>query len=226
MQVKLFDSILNMIYPPKCIFCQSILSHNAILHICNACYTKLPFIDKTIIRTWQEEEDSYCSGALSVFEYTGMVKESLIRFKFYNKPAYYRTYARLIADRLEKIINISSYDMVMSVPLHRHKEFTRGYNQAHLISKALARIIKLRECSYVLKRERYTEAQSLLDKQRRNQNVKGAFTVASPKKVQGKSVLLVDDILTTGSTLEECSRVLRQAGADKVFAIVVATGRK
>jgi ComF family protein len=155
-----------------------------------------------------------------------MVKESLIRFKFYNKPGYYRTFAKLIADKLDKLTNIEEYDMVISVPLHKHKEFIRGYNQAHLISKALSKLIKLPECSNVMKRERYTESQSLLDRQKRNQNVKGAFSVRLPQKAEGKTILLVDDILTTGSTLEECSRVLKQAGAVKVFAVVVATGRK
>ncbi|HOA54352.1 MAG: ComF family protein [Acetivibrionales bacterium] len=224
--MKLFESVLNLIYPPKCIFCGQILDYSAVIHICGSCFTKLPFSDSAIIRPWQEDEENYCDGALSVFEYTGMVKESLIRFKFYNKPGYYRTYARLIADKLNKLTNIKEYDMVMSVPLHKHKEFIRGYNQAYLISKALSRLIKLRECSKVLKRERYTESQSLLDRQKRNQNVRGAFSVKLPKKVNGKSILLVDDILTTGSTLEECSRVLKQAGAVKVFAVVVATGRK
>lgn len=224
--MKAFDKIINFIYPPKCIFCQKLLSHDAVLHICNECYVKLKFSKNTIIRAWQEGDISYCDGAISVFEYTGIVKESLIRFKFYDKPSYYRTYARLIADKLDKVTNVRNYDMVMSVPLHRHREFSRGYNQAYLISKALSRIIKLPECSYVLKREKYTEAQSLLDRQRRNQNVRGAFTVVYPKKVSGKSVLLVDDILTTGSTLEECSRVLKLAGAVKVLAVVVATGRK
>lgn len=222
----MFESIVNLIYPPRCIFCQQLLDYNAIIHICGSCYGKLPFSGSAIIRTSQEDEAGHCDGALSVFDYTGMVKESLIRFKFYNKPGYYMTYARLIADKLKKLTNISQYDMVMSVPLHKHKEFIRGYNQAYLISKALSRIIRLPECSKVLKRERYTEAQSLLDRQKRNQNVKGAFSVKSPKKVKGKSILLVDDILTTGSTLEECSRVLKQAGAVKVFAVVVATGRK
>lgn len=224
--MKLFESILNLIYPPRCIFCQQLLDYSAVLHICSPCYTKLPFSESAIIRTSQEDEESYCDGAMSVFEYTGMVKESLIRFKFYNKPGYYRTYARLIADKLGKLTDIKGYDIVMSVPLHKHKEFIRGYNQAYLISKALSRFVKIRECSGALKRERYTESQSLLDRQRRNQNVKGAFSVRLPKKVKGKSILLVDDILTTGSTLEECSRVLKQAGAVKVFAVVVATGRK
>jgi competence protein ComFC len=224
--VNFTERLVNFIYPPKCIFCQKLLDHDAALHICSACYSKLPLIENKVLKTSLDEDENYCDGVVSVFEYTGMVKESLIRFKFYNKPGYYRTYARLMADKLSKMTDVKNYQMVLSVPLHKHKEFSRGYNQARLLSKALGRILKLRECSYLLKRERYTEAQSLLDKQRRNQNVKGAFTVVSPKKVRGKSILLVDDILTTGSTLEECSRMLKKAGAERVFAVVVATGRR
>ncbi len=224
--MNFIDRLINIIYPPKCIFCQKLLDHDAALHICSACYSKLPLIENKVLRTSLDGDENYCDGVVSVFEYTGMVKESLIRFKFYSKPGYYRTYARLLADKIGKVTDVKNYQMVLSVPLHKHKEFSRGYNQARLISKALSRILKMRECSYLLRRERYTEAQSLLDKQKRNQNVKGAFAVVSPKKVKGKTILLVDDILTTGSTLEECSRVLKQAGAEKVFAVVVATGRK
>ena len=100
--LKLFDKIINFIYPPRCIFCQQLLNHDAVLHICENCYGKLPFMEETIIPTSPEGEDGCCDGAISVFHYTGMVKESLIRFKFYSKPSYYRTYARLIADRLSK----------------------------------------------------------------------------------------------------------------------------
>lgn len=224
--MRLFEQISGMVFPPKCIFCQKLLSHDAVLHICTDCYLKLPFLDKAFMTVSQDGEDNYCDGAVGIFQYTGMVKESLIRFKFYSKPSYYRTYARLIADKLVKTIDIKQYNLVLSVPLHKHKEFSRGYNQAHLIARALAKELKLPERSGLLKRYRYTEAQSLLDKQKRNQNVKGAFTVISPKKLEGRSVLLVDDILTTGSTLEECGRMLKQAGVQKVTAVVVATGRK
>lgn len=225
MSMKLFNKILNIIYPPKCIFCQQILHHNALLHICSDCYNGLPFGQMAVLATAQEDEDNFCDGAISVFQYTGVVKESLIRFKFYNEPGYYKTYAKLIADKFAKMADIKQYDLVMSVPLHKHKEVSRGYNQAYLISKELGRELKLPEGSRFLRRSRYTEAQSLLDKQKRSQNVKGAFEITSPEKVKGKTILLVDDILTTGSTLEECSRELKNAGAIKVTAVVVATGR-
>lgn len=224
--MRLFDKLVNVVYPPKCIFCQQLLQYDIVLHICSACYEKLPFSSKTFMTTSQDGEESYCDGAISVFEYTGMVKDSLIRFKFYNKPSYYRTYARLIAYKLAQMVDMKQYNMVLSVPLHKQKEFLRGYNQAFLISRALSRELKLPEDSYLLKRCRHTDVQSLLNKQLRHKNVKGAFMVAAPKNAAGKSILLVDDILTTGSTLDECGKMLKQAGALKVTAVVVATGRK
>lgn len=222
----LFDMLVNVVYPPKCIFCQQLLSHDITCHICSTCYAKLPFAGEALLTTSQDGDKSNCDGAISVFQYTGMVKDSLIRFKFYSKPSYYKTYARLIAYRLTKMIDIMQYSMVMSVPLHKQRELSRGYNQAFLISRALGRELKLPERSHLMKRLRYTDTQSLLDKQKRHQNVKGAFIAAAPENIKGQSILLVDDILTTGSTIEECSRILKQAGALKVTAAVVATGRK
>ncbi len=223
---KLLDKVINIIYPPKCIFCQQLLGHDVGAHICDLCYSKLPFMKMEVMPAFPQAEDNYCNGVVSVFEYAGLVKESLIRFKFYNEPGYYKTYGGLIADKLDKLSNINDYQLVMSVPLHKQREYSRGYNQAYLISRELSRKIKLRESSGIFKRTRYTESQSLLDRHKRAQNVKGAFTVTKPGKIKGKTILLVDDILTTGSTIEECSRVLKEAGATRVIAVVVATGRR
>lgn len=227
MPIYSLNRIKGIIYPPKCIFCRKLLSYDASINICRACYSGLPFAQTILMPVSASQDDgvNYCEGAVSVFQYTGVVKESLIRFKFFNEPSYCRTYARLIADRLDKLVDISQYHMVMSVPLHKHKEFSRGYNQACLISKELAKVLRLPEGSRLLKRHRCTETQSLLDRQKRSRNVKGAFIVTSPVKLAGKYIILVDDILTTGSTLEECSRILKAAGAQKITAVVVATGR-
>lgn len=116
--------------------------------------------------------------------------------------------------------------MIISIPLHHKKELSRGYNQALLISKALSRELKIPECSGVLKRIKYTDAQSLLKKGDRSINVKGAFRVINSDMIKDKSILLVDDILTTGSTANECSKVLKEAGARIVDAAVIASGKK
>jgi ComF family protein len=95
-----------------------------------------------------------------------------------------------------------------------------------LISKALSRELNLPECSKFVVRQTNTKAQSLLDKKDRRHNISAAFAVRAPDRIKGRSILLVDDIMTTGSTLEECGRMLKQAGAVRIMALVVATGRK
>lgn len=219
------EKLICMVLPPKCIFCNGVLEPGVILHICDDCYSKIPFIEETSIRTGNGDSHPACDGAVCVCRYTGIVKESLIRFKFYNKPSYYRTFARLISDRTARAENTVKFDMVMSVPLHKSKEYSRGYNQAYLISKALGRYLKLPERSCFLKRFRNTEAQSLLSRNERRLNIRDAFKVCRPEEVKGKFILLVDDIMTTGFTLDECARMLKEAGALFVTAAVVATGR-
>lgn len=178
-----------------------------------------------LIKMEQSKEESYCDFAVSVFEYAGMVRDSLRRYKFYNKPSYYKTYSRLLADRLRKMTDISLYDVVLSVPLHSERESSRGYNQSLLISKAVAKELKLPECSHALRRIKETGAQSLLGRSGRHENVRNAFFVKQPEKVNGKAVLLIDDIFTTGATVQECSKSLKRAGARKVTAAVIAAGK-
>lgn len=223
--MNFFNKLANMVYPAKCIFCRQIVNSDSDLQICRTCYEKLPFM-KEAFQSATQGRAGYCDGVLSVFHYTGIVKESIIRYKFNNKPGYYRTYAGLIAERLAGMADATRYDMVLSVPLHRKRELSRGYNQALLISRFISRRLKIPERSELLKRSKRTEAQSLLDRQKRHENVRNAFIVTAPGKVYGKTILLVDDIMTTGSTLEECCRVLKQAGAVRIIALVAATGRK
>lgn len=222
----MFERVLGLIFPPKCIFCGSLMDAGADLHICGACYKKIPFVAANPLRLSGRCEAGVCDGAVSVFRYTGMVKHSLIRYKFYNRPGYYRTFARLLAKFILKVTNPTKFDMIISVPLHKTREFKRGYNQALLVAKALSREIGVRECSALLVRTRHTAAQSLLDRKSRLKNVKGAFSVTDAEKIRGKGILLVDDILTTGATINECGSILKEAGAKSVMVAVVATGQE
>jgi ComF family protein len=115
---------------------------------------------------------------------------------------------------------------VIPVPLHRRKLRQRGFNQAELIARAAAKIAasgdRLRLCPGVLVRQRETISQTGLTRHQRRANLRGAFAVAQPNVVQGREVLLVDDVYTTGATLSECARVLSRAGAAKVWVATVA----
>ncbi|MCL5069406.1 MAG: ComF family protein [Actinobacteria bacterium] len=222
----MFKNIIKLIFPTKCIFCREFTDMGKEIEICELCYRKLNFIpDRFGIIPCGQLQTIYFESFISVFEYSGIVKKSLQRFKFHNKPSYFRTYARMLSEKVKKVTSIDSFDIVISVPLFYNKERIRGYNQALLISKALSRETGIIEGSRLIKRIKDTGSQSLLSKKQRDFNIKDAFEIVDINAIRGKSILLVDDILTTGSTINECSKVLKKAGAIKVVAAVVATGR-
>lgn len=216
--------IINLLFPPKCIFCSKILDVNKDVFICNDCLGRVPFMEGSSIKL--KSGINYYDDVICVCEYTGIIKEALLRFKFSNKPSYHITFARLLLDRINKVYDIGMFDMIISVPLHPLKESTRGYNQSYLISGALSRKTGIKEESGLISRIRDTGSQSLLTRSERLTNVKDAFKVNETSKVEGKAILLVDDVMTTGSTLNECSKTLKQAGAKKVVVAVIASGRK
>jgi competence protein ComFC len=143
-----------------------------------------------------------------------------------NKPSYHRTFAFLLAEKIKKMTNCRNIDIIISIPLHKSKERTRGFNQAHLIARELSKEIKVLENSQLLTRIKNTKSQSKLDKNDRILNVKDAFQIKDEKKVEGKTLLLIDDIATTGATMGECSKSLLEAGAKEVICAVIASGRK
>ncbi len=215
--------LLDVIFPPRCIFCRELLETSAGKEICSDCFNKIPFTAGNALPYNGYEG---LDGAVSACEYTGVIREALIRYKFRNKPGYGRTLSGLIGKAVEENYSGREFDIIISVPLHRERKFTRGYNQALLLSRELSRKTGIKDASQLLVRYRHTEAQSLLDKGKRHENIKGAFRVTKPEMISGKGILLVDDIMTTGSTLNECGRVLKEAGASYVAAVVVAAARK
>ena len=115
---------------------------------------------------------------------------------------------------------------VVPVPLHAGKQRQRGFNQAEMIAKSalrnFARPERFELCTGVLVRRRETESQIGLTRHQRRENLRGAFSVADPARVAGRNVILVDDVFTTGTTVSECARVLRRAGAQAVWVVTVA----
>ena len=219
--------ILNLLFPPKCIFCGGILEFSCNIDVCEACYKKLPFFNdnsksfySNVVGTKNFNE------VICLFEYSGIIKDSVRRYKFFNKACYYRTFAKLLSDKVKRVTMLPNFDIIMSVPLYKQREFDRGYNQAYLISKVLSKEIHIPEYSKLLERIKNTDAQSLLAKDRRAENIKNAFRVKNPDRIKDKNILLVDDIFTTGSTIDECCKVLKASGAKSVVAAVIASGRK
>lgn len=221
---ELAGIFFRIIFPPRCIFCGKVMDINTNMEICGLCYSSIPFVS-----------EQYCEQKLMTFaksnvdqliclcRYTGIIKSSLLRYKFYNKPGYSRTFARLLAERIVNMTDLGRIDIITCVPLHKRKEQERGYNQSFLISRYLARELGIAENPRLLERTKNTGTQSLLkNRTDRYLNVKDAFAVNNLEQVINKTVLLVDDICTTGFTLEECAGALKKAGAKKVIGAVIA----
>lgn len=218
-------NIINLIFPPKCIFCSNVLEDSTDIIICRNCYDEIPFIDLDLDEYLGLFRTDFCNIVVCPCKYEGVIKKALTDFKFRDRPSLYRALAYLIINELEKLIKKGEIDLVIAVPLSRKRFSTRGYNQAGLLASYLAKYLNAVNASSVLKRTRDTMKQAGLDKNCRKSNVLDAFTVLDRKYVANKKILLVDDIFTTGNTINECSRALISAGAAKVYAAVVASGR-
>ncbi|MCX8129898.1 MAG: ComF family protein [Clostridia bacterium] len=222
----MLDAILKIIFPPRCAFCNSILSTEPIEGICEGCYKRIPFFvcDSLYINT--PGQSIYYDRVICACEYSGIIKQTLMKYKYFNKPSYYRAFAAMLSNRLKNVTNCRNFDIIIGVPLYKGREKDRGYNQARLISKALSKKMLIPDKSWLLSRVRDTGNQSLLTKKQRSINIRDAFKVNDASRVKGRSIILIDDIFTTGNTVNECSRVLKEAGALSVVVCVIASGRK
>lgn len=221
----MIDIILNLIYPPRCIFCDSILYFMDNIEVCNKCFNKLPLKNENKI-CYRKFCNMDFDSITCLFNYGGIVKEALHRYKYEEKSFYYRAWANLIVYFTKKMTKFDEFDIILSVPLHKDKLKKRGYNQSALISKKLSKLIKIPEKSNVFKRIKDTESQMSLDRAKREKNIKNAFKITDRLVIENSKIILIDDILTTASTIKECSRILKKSGAKKIHVIVLASGNE
>ncbi len=232
MVMKTVKYLTNLVFPPKCIFCNKLIETKSGVEICEPCFELIPFIDGAEIMPFavdgkfMDKKLNFCDGIICICSYSGIIRKAVIKYKFNNRPGFSRVFAMLISDKLKKMTACQKFDIIISVPLYKQRENARGYNQSLLISKILSRELGLPEKSKVLSRIRSTSTQSLLKREDRRSNVSDAFKVNDPNEIYNKAILLIDDIMTTGITLNECSKVLKEAGARSVVAAVIASGRK
>lgn len=236
---KNMNLILNILFPPRCVFCSRIMNWSTEEEelLCPDCLSQIPFIDTpgcnfcgkrleqdTICSCRLEEDNLFYSKAYSACEYKGIIRNRLLDFKFSNRKGLSKVFAGLIIRKLQ-MTNEKTFDIIISVPIHEVKFEKRGYNQSELISEHIAKYYLKPLVKKNLVKTRETHTQSKLHKKDRVQNIKNAFEIILKEEVIGKNILLIDDILTTGSTVNECSKVLMQNGAKEVIVATVATGK-
>ena len=159
----------------------------------------------------------------ALWYYKDNVIKSIHSFKFHNDRSYAGAYGRLLADKLIEEDFLQGCDLISWVPISRRRRFARGYDQSELLAKATAKELG-RETVAVLKKIRNNDPQSTrISISSRKANVIGVYRITDKALVAGKTILLVDDVLTTGATVSECAKMLLTAGEREVRAISIAT---
>ncbi len=210
-------SLWDLLFPRKCILCGCLLDDEDVL--CQHCRKDGP--NYPTRKTKCQFLDSYTA----VWYYKENVRRSLLRYKFYHGTNLAPAYGRLLAARI-RVIYPEGFDLMTWVPTASLRKFRRGYDQAELLAKAVGRELGLSPVK-LLKKIRNNRAQSgLKNAAQRRANVVGVYRLTGKASVEGKRILLLDDILTTGATAGECARMLRTAGAKEVHCAVVAAGEK
>ena len=208
------DMILNLIFPPKCVLCAKLLEKNE-TDFCTACRVDSPACDKNKLKI------PFLDSWVAVWYYKGCIRDSLRRFKFQGKRHYAAAYGRVLAMKLLREYP-EGFDVLTWVPVSGMRKWTRGYDPVELLARAVGRELNM-EPAAALKKVRHNRPQSrILGQAQRKANVLGVYRITDPALVAGKRVLLLDDIITTGSTAGECARVLLTAGAKQVHCGCVA----
>jgi ComF family protein len=162
--------------------------------------------------------------ARSALRYRGPLRGALHALKYGSAACLARDFAAFLAGCVRAHYAEARLDGVLFVPLHPRRERERTYNQARLLAAALARDLRLPLLDHTLVRRRNTSTQTRLNARERRENMRDAFAVPEPEWIDGRRVLLVDDVMTTGATVNECARVLKRAGAVSVHVVTVGRG--
>ena len=215
--MSFLSSLMDLLFPPKCVFCGKVLGSGDD-DWCSKCTETLPFTLNS-----GRQDGQYYDFCISPLHYKDAVRKSILRFKFKGASAYADVYGRILADCIRENPDVA-YDVISWVPLSSKRARSRGYDQAMLL--ALATALELNDVAIeTLKKPHDVQAQSELSGwEERSANISGAYEAADPELIAGKCVLLIDDIVTTGSTLSECAKVLMSAGAKRVVCAVLARG--
>ena len=208
-------NLLELVYPNVCGFCNKICKNE----LCNKCKMKIIQHQIDIVI---KPENKYFKELISILKYEGIIRDKILQYKFEDKPYIYKTFAKIVLKNKKVCGLLKKYDIIIPVPIHKKRKLQRGYNQTQLIAKEISKNIDIKLCNNVLVKNKNTIAQSKLNKNKRKQNIKGAFKALNVQNIQGKSVLLFDDIYTTGSTANECSKILKEAGAKTVGVLTIA----
>ncbi len=228
--------ILEILYPARCPVCHNIVRGKG--RVCPSCKKKLCYIKEPKCKKCGKEierpEQEYCRDCqrfahaydrgAAVFAYDPVMRRSISMFKYHNRREYAKFYAEEMYSRCSYFLKTCRPDVILPVPVHRLKKRQRGFNQAELVAKELGKLMKVPVVTDYLIRAEKTTPQKELTRQMRKANLKKAFAVTKTG-VSYERVLLIDDIYTTGATIDAISEILRENQTKNIFFLTICVGR-
>lgn len=212
----LYWRVLELLFPGKCILCGALL-HKDETDLCRACRVSAP------VFSGKRDHVPFVTDCIAVWYYEDKVRESILRYKFGNRQSYGSAYARLLAMKIRQ--SGVPFDLMTWVPISRRRRFKRGYDQVELLARGMERELEVPAVRAIDKVRHNAPQSTMQTPEQRKANVLGAYRARKNVDMQGKRILLLDDVITTGATLSECAKTLRMAGAREVFGASVAVVR-
>ena len=210
----MFHRLLALLFPPRCVLCRNFLTEEE-TDFCHQCRIDAPEYKKSNSRF------SFLAGWTVVWYYKNNVRSSILRFKFYGRRSYAPAYGRVLAMELQTS-HLDNFDILTWVPIAFLRRMRRGYDQVELLARAVGRELGM-EPVRTLRKIRHNRPQAgISGAAQRRANVLGVYAMAKGTDVREKRVLILDDVITTGSTAGECARVLLTAGAKEVHLGCIA----
>ena len=209
------------IFPQVCGICGKI-DRNA---LCKKCELQLRKLDEFRIITKNDDEElenKFFDEVMYEFKYEGLIRKLILDYKFNEKSYLYGTFVKFLLKNKKLFENIKKYDTIIPVPISYKRYKERGYNQSSLIAKEIAVNTDLELLNNCLIKTKNIIEQSKLNKEDRAQNIYGVYELKNKQLVENKKILLIDDIYTTGSTVNECSRMLRYGNPKKIGILILA----
>jgi ComF family protein len=232
------NDLSEVIFPPQCLGCAEIMHPFNGQIFCPSCEEKINFITGNICHicgtTFPNspaeshlcgdclEKKPYFSYARAIFSYENIILNSIHQFKYKNNISEGEILASFMAGFSFPDIDFADYSLIIPVPLHVKRLRKRGFNQSLILARAIAEEQKIPVDFSLLKRHKFTLTQTGSNKKERKQNIKGAFEVSDKKKISGKNIILIDDVYTTGATVNECAKTMIKAGAQRVSVLTLA----
>ena len=223
----MFNSILNLFFPKVCAGCRKLLFSNETV-LCTICRHEMPLTqyhldakNEAVKKFYGKIEIEHAS-ALLYFNKKGIVQELIHNLKYKGQQEIGLILGNWYAEDLKELKLKIPFDIIIPVPLHKRKFKERGYNQVTTFGKALSEGLAITYDDTVLYRKKYSKTQSKKNLIGRSENIENIFDVLSTEKYQNKHLLLIDDVLTTGATLEACSRALLKIPGVKISIVCMA----